>query len=111
MSKFNLQVPLQKEVERKLRYKAEMLGMNLTQYARFIIMQDVMNTVVPTDFEPKTSNRKPPNARKGEDKETGTRKNETVERESDTVKKQIPTNQTEKITIIKSSHKNKFGGR
>ena len=87
--KFNLQVPLTREVELKLRYKAEQLGMNLTQYTRFIIMQDVMNVVVPNGYEPKKSNRKPPNSKK----KTGTTKRTPVkESDSDTLKKQIPTN-------------------
>lgn len=106
--KFNLQVPLMKEVELKLRYKAEQLGMNLTQYTRFIIMQDVLNVVVPGDYEPKKSNRKPPNVKK----KTGAAKvTPVVESESDTVKKQIPTNQENKIKITKSSKINRFGGR
>ena len=108
--KFNLQVPLSREVELKLRYKAEMLGMNLTQYTRFIIMQDVMNVVVPSDFEPKRSNRKPPNVKKKAAGAT-TAKTTPVESESDTVKKQIPTNQEQELIIKKSSKVNKFGGR
>lgn len=119
--KFNLQVPLTKEVELKLRYKAELFGMNLTQYARFLLMQDVMSVVVPDNYEPKKSNRKPPNSKKkvSTSKETKEKPVPVVpakeESEPNTGKKEIPTNQNNqenKIIITgKPSKFNKFGGR
>lgn len=110
--KFNLQAPITKEVELKLRYKAESLGMNLTQYVRFIVMQDVMNVVVPDGYEPKESKRKPPNA-KGRNK-VSTKQQTSVEveetKELKTIGFQTNTQPTNQI-VIKKSPNNKFGGR
>lgn len=110
-SKFNLQVPLSREVELKLRYKAEQLGMNLTQYARFVLMQDVIDVVVPVDYEPKKTNRKPPNTKKKVATGKETKEKPVVESESHTEKKEIPTNQKNKIIIKQVPSKNVFGAR
>lgn len=37
--KYNLQVPICKETEAKLRVLAEGMGLNLTQYCRWVLMQ------------------------------------------------------------------------
>lgn len=37
--KYNLQVPIDKEVEAKLRALAEDMGLGLTQYCRWVLMQ------------------------------------------------------------------------
>ncbi len=108
--KFNLQAPISKEVELKLRYKAESLGMNLTQYVRFIIMQDVMNVVVPEGYKPKETKRKPPNAKR---RNNSTKKQIKVEVEETKEPLNIgfkPTNQNQFI-INKSEDDNPFGAR
>lgn len=37
--KYNLQVPIDKEVESKLRTLADEMGLGLTQYCRWVLMQ------------------------------------------------------------------------
>lgn len=107
--KFNLQVPVTKEVELKLRYKAESLGMNLTQYVRFVIMQDVLSVIVPEDFKPKESKRKPPNA-KGRNK--GTTSSKTEKQEESTKVDDQPTNQNQFIFNKPNTEENNpFGAK
>ena len=107
--KFNLQVPITKEVELKLRYKAESLGMNLTQYVRFVIMQDVLSVIVPEDFKPKESKRKPPNA-KGRNK-GGTASSKVEKQEESIEVDDQPTNQNQFIINKTNTENNPFGAK
>lgn len=109
--KFNLQVPVTKEVELKLRYKAESLGMNLTQYVRFIIMQDVLNIVVPEDFKPRESKRKPPNA-KGRNKGEATTNQDSSKVQKQEESTTVDDQPTKSFKINKSdTDNNPFGGK
>jgi len=46
--KYNLQVPIEKEVEARLRELASDMGLGLTQYCRWVLMQHVRGVNIET---------------------------------------------------------------
>lgn len=100
---YNLQVKISKDTEKKLRKLADEDKRKLSSYVR-VVLEKLVEGVEVDYLESGTNIQSLEKVAKSF--------NEKKESESDTVKKQIPTNQTEnKIKITKSSKVNKFGGR